>query len=116
MGTRAWIATLFIPLILCAGCGKADDSEAVAATIRQILVGKAPAHVSANAWKDTHEFYSRRQDVPAWMLDDHGMRADTAVAVLGRAREHGLNAADYDEQDIIRLRSRRDSRPSTTLT
>ena len=33
------------------------------------------------------------------------MRADAAVAVLGRAREHGLDAADYDEQEIIRLRS-----------
>ena len=105
MKTRAWIATVFITLILCAGCGKADDSETVAATIRQILAGKAPAHVSANAWKDTHEFYSRRQHAPAWMLEDQAMRADTAVAVLGRAREHGLNAADYDEQEIIRLRS-----------
>jgi murein L,D-transpeptidase YcbB/YkuD len=105
MDTRAWIATLFLALILCAGCGKADDSELVAATIRQFLAGKAPAHVSANAWKDTHEFYSRRQHAPAWMLDDDGVRADTAIAVLGRAREHGLNAADYDEHDIIRLRS-----------
>ena len=105
METRAWIATLFIALILCAGCGKADDSDTVAASIRQVLAGKAPANVSADAWKDTHEFYTRRQHAPAWMMDDQGMRADAAIAVLGRAREHGLDAADYDEQEIIRLRS-----------
>ena len=105
MGTRAWIATLFIPLILCAGCGKADDSDTVAASIQQVLAGKAPAHVSADAWKDTHEFYTRREHAPAWMMDDQAMRAEAAVAVLGRAREHGLDAADYEEQEIIRLRS-----------
>jgi murein L,D-transpeptidase YcbB/YkuD len=105
MGTRAWIATLFIPLILCAGCGKADDSDTVAACIQQVLAGKAPAHVSADAWKDTHEFYTRREHAPAWMMEDQGMRANAAIAVLGRAREHGLDPADYDEPEIIRLRS-----------
>jgi murein L,D-transpeptidase YcbB/YkuD len=105
METRAWIATLFISLILCAGCGKADDAESVATSIRQVLAGKAPAHVSADAWRDTHEFYTRRQYASAWMMDDQARRADTAIAVLGRAREHGLDAADYDEQEIIRRRS-----------
>ena len=74
MGTRAWIATLFIPLICCAGCGQADDSERVAESIHQVLAGKAPAHVSADAWKDTHEFYSRRRHAPAWMMDDQAQR------------------------------------------
>ncbi|HKH73623.1 MAG TPA: L,D-transpeptidase family protein [Vicinamibacterales bacterium] len=105
MGTRAWIATIFIPLILAAGCGKSDDSDTVAASIHQVLAGKSPAHVSAEAWKDTHEFYTRREHAPAWMMDDQGMQADAAVAVLGRAREHGLDAADYNEQEIILLRS-----------
>jgi murein L,D-transpeptidase YcbB/YkuD len=105
MGTRAWIATRFISLILCAGCGKADDSERVAESIHQVLAGKAPAHVSVEAWKDTHEFYSRRQHAPAWMMDDQAMRADAAIAILVRAREHGLDPNDYDEQEIIRLRS-----------
>jgi murein L,D-transpeptidase YcbB/YkuD len=112
MGTRAWIATLFIPLILGAGCGKADDSRRVAESIQQVLAGKAPAHVSADAWMDTHEFYSRRQHAPAWMMavvpphnGGQAMRADAAIALLGRAREHGLDPADYDEQEILRLRS-----------
>jgi murein L,D-transpeptidase YcbB/YkuD len=105
MGTRAWIATLFIPLILGAGCGTADDTERVAESIGEVLAGKAPPHISADAWKDTHEFYSRRQHAPAWMLKDQPMRADAAIAMLGRAREHGLDPADYDEHDIIRLRS-----------
>jgi Uncharacterized protein conserved in bacteria len=105
MGTRAWAATLFIPLILCAGCGKADDPDAVALTIHQLLDGKAPDHVSAEAWKDTHEFYKRRQDAPAWMMDDQRTNADAAVETLGRAREHGLDPANYDQQEIARLRS-----------
>src|SRR5262245_53663925 len=110
MGTRAWIATLFIPLILGAGCGKADDSQRVAESIQQVLAGKAPTHVSADAWMDTHEFYSRRQHAPAWMMeagpkgpalrsDVQAMRADAAIALFGRAREHGLDPADYDDQD-----------------
>ena len=105
METRAWIATSFLALILCAGCGKADDSDTVAASIRQSLAGKAPAHVSADAWRDTHEFYSRRQDAPAWMMEGQEQRADAAVTILGRAHEHGLDPADYDEQEIVRLRS-----------
>jgi murein L,D-transpeptidase YcbB/YkuD len=105
METRAWIAIVFIALILCAGCGKADDTDTVAASIHQVLAGKAPTHVSADAWKDTHEFYTRRQHAPAWMMDDQMVRADAAVAVLGRAREHGLDDADYDEPEIVRLRS-----------
>lgn len=105
MDTRPCITASLIALILCAGCGKADDSETVAASVRQVLAGKAPAQVSANAWKDTHEFYSRRQHALVWMVDEKGMRADIALAVVGRAREHGLSAADYDEQELIRLRS-----------
>ena len=105
MGTRAWIATLFIPLILCAACGKADDSDTVAASIHQVLAGKAPTNVSADAWRDTHEFYTRRQHAPAWMMEDQRMRADAAVVVLGRAPEHGLDPADYDEPEMSRLRS-----------
>jgi murein L,D-transpeptidase YcbB/YkuD len=105
METRAWIATLFLALILGAGCGKADDSDTVAVSIRQVLAGKAPAHISTDAWKDTHEFYAQRQHATAWMMEDQAQRADEAVALLGRAREHGLDPASYDEQGIIRLRS-----------
>ena len=105
MGTRAWIATLFIPLILCAGCGKADDPGTVSAYIDQLFVGKAPSQISAEAWKDTHEFYSRRRRSPAWTMAEQAMRADDAVAVIGRAPEHGLHSADYDEQEIVRLRT-----------
>jgi murein L,D-transpeptidase YcbB/YkuD len=105
METRAWIATLFLALILCAGCGKADDSDTVALSIRQVLAGKAPTHISADAWKDTHEFYARRQHATAWMMEEQASHGDTAVALLGRAREHGLDAADYDGQEIIRLRT-----------
>jgi len=105
MGTRAWAATLFVSLILCAGCGKADDPDRVALTIHRLLDGKAPDHVSAEAWKDTHEFYKQRQDAPAWMMDDQRTNADAAVETLGRARQHGLDPANYDEREIARLRS-----------
>jgi murein L,D-transpeptidase YcbB/YkuD len=105
MGTRAWIATPFIVFVLCAGCGKADDADTVSAYIDQLFVGKAPQHISAEAWKDTREFYSRRRRAPAWTMNDQAKRADDAVAVLARAREHGFDPADYDEQEITRLRT-----------
>lgn len=105
MGTRAWNATLFISLIFIAGCARQDSADRISASIRQLLAGKPPAQVSAAAWKDTHEFYTRRQHTPAWMVNDQPARADAALTVLGRAREHGLDPVDYDEQDIIRLRS-----------
>jgi murein L,D-transpeptidase YcbB/YkuD len=105
METRAWIATVFIALSLCAGCGKADDPDTVSAYIDQFFAGKAPAHVSAEAWKDTHEFYSRRRHAPAWTMADQVKRADDAVVLLSRAREHGLDPANYEEREIIRLRT-----------
>jgi murein L,D-transpeptidase YcbB/YkuD len=105
MGTPSWITTLFIALIISSGCGNANDTEAVAASIHQVLAERPPTHVSAEAWKDTHEFYSRRQQAPAWMMDDQSMRADAAVRVLETAKEHGLDPAEYGDQDIIKLRA-----------
>jgi murein L,D-transpeptidase YcbB/YkuD len=99
------MAVLSAALIVCSGCVAADDPNSVAAFIRQELSSQAPAHVSVEAWRDTHEFYARRELAPAWMMDEQMMRADAAVHVLGRARQHGLDPADYDEQDIIKLRS-----------
>jgi murein L,D-transpeptidase YcbB/YkuD len=37
------------------------------------------------------------------MMEDQAMHADAAVRVLGRAREHGLDPVDYDEQDLAKL-------------
>jgi len=105
MGTRAWIATLFGALVLASGCGNRDDTNKVATDIQQVLGGKRPAHVSAEAWKDTHEFYSRREHAPAWMMDEQAMRADMALQVLGSAKEHGLDPGDYDTEDIVRRRA-----------
>jgi murein L,D-transpeptidase YcbB/YkuD len=39
------------------------------------------------------------------MMDDQRTNADAAVETLGRAREHGLDPANYDQQEIARLRS-----------
>jgi murein L,D-transpeptidase YcbB/YkuD len=68
-----------------------------------VLGGKPPAQVRAEAWKDAHEFYARRQDAPAWIMDDQIMRAEAAVTVLGSATGHGLDPNDYNGQDIMRL-------------
>jgi murein L,D-transpeptidase YcbB/YkuD len=104
MGTRAWIAPALV-LILCVGCGKRDDRDTVSAYIDQLFTGKPPAHLSPAAWKDTHEFYSRRHHAPAWAMNDQTTHADDAIAVIRRAREHGFDPADYDEQEIVRLRT-----------
>jgi murein L,D-transpeptidase YcbB/YkuD len=39
------------------------------------------------------------------MMEDQVMGADAAVQLLGRAQEHGLNPSDYDQQEIIELRT-----------
>lgn len=105
MGTRRWITTLLVALIISSGCGKADDVDAVTAAIRRTLAESPPPQVSAAAWNDTREFYSRRQQAPAWMLDDQAMRADAGLHALGTAKEHGLDPADYGAQDVVRLRA-----------
>ena len=104
MGTRAWLAPA-LALILCIGCGKRDNRDTVSAYIDQLFTGKPPAHLNAAAWKDTHEFYSRRNHAPAWAMNDQTRQADEAIAVIQRAREHGFDPADYDEQEIVRLRT-----------
>ena len=105
MGTRAWIVMLCIAPLFFIGCGNRDDTETVAASIRQVLAEKKPAHVSADAWKDTHELYARREQAPLWMMEREAAHADAAVKLLGAARNHGLDPADYDEQDIVKLRT-----------
>jgi murein L,D-transpeptidase YcbB/YkuD len=102
MGPRAWLATLTCALILGNGCANSDDTEQVAASIHQVLAGTLPAHVNAAAWKDTHQFYTQRQDLPIWMMDLS--RAEVAVMILDSAKAHGLDPADYGQADIIRLR------------
>jgi murein L,D-transpeptidase YcbB/YkuD len=104
MRTRAWASALCLTSFLCSGCG-GDSTQVVAASIGEALAGKAPAHVSAPAWKDTQEFYARRGGAPVWMMDNQAMRADAALKLLGMAKTHGLDPADYNEQDIIKLRT-----------
>lgn len=105
MGPRAWIASLLIGLVWVNGCTRADDANQIASSIQHQLTQKAPAHVSADAWKDTREFYSRRHDMPAWIVDEQGARVDAAIKVLNSAAAHGLDPADYDEQAIMTIRT-----------
>ena len=109
MGTRAWVSTLIIALVCSSGCANRDDTNRVAADIQHVLAGKRPAHVSAEAWTDTLEFYARREHRPAWMMDDQTMRADIAVQVLHAAKGHGLEPDDYGLEDIVRRRAQQTS-------
>jgi murein L,D-transpeptidase YcbB/YkuD len=107
MRTRAWLLPLLIAPILFIGCGK-DDTPEIAAAIGQTLAAKRPAQVSAEVWNDTNEFYSRRENTPAWPAagaEGATTRADEAIQLLRRAKEHGLEPADYGEQELVRLRA-----------
>lgn len=104
MRLRAWTIPLLITPILFTGCG-GDDSSKVAAAISQVLAGKPPAQVSKEAWADTHEFYGRREHMPAWTMDGEAMLAEAAQHVVSSAKAHGLNPADYGEQDISTFRT-----------
>jgi murein L,D-transpeptidase YcbB/YkuD len=95
---------LLVTPILCLGCG-GDDSSKVAAEIGRVLAGKAPAHVSKDAWADTHVFYERRQHLPAWAMDDESTLAEAALHLVSSARQHGLDPANYGEQEITAWRA-----------
>jgi murein L,D-transpeptidase YcbB/YkuD len=108
MGIRAWLLSLLIAPTLFIGCGKGDDTPEIAAAIGQILAAKPLAQLSAEVWTDTHEFYARRENVPAWPAqgaEGEATRADEALQLLRRAKEHGLEPADYGEQELVRLRA-----------
>ncbi len=104
MRLRAWAISLLFTPILLAGCG-GDDSSKVAAAIGRVLDSKPPAHVSTEAWTDTHEFYRRRENLPAWTMDEDSMLAEAALQVVRSARDHGLVPGDYGEQDIVSFRT-----------
>jgi murein L,D-transpeptidase YcbB/YkuD len=104
MRLRAWTVPLFIAPLLFTGCG-GDDSSKVAEAIKQVLADKPPAHVGKEAWADTHEFYRTREHLPAWTMDDQSMLIETALHVVSSARDHGLDPADYGEQDILAWRA-----------
>jgi murein L,D-transpeptidase YcbB/YkuD len=53
--------------------------------------------------KDVREFYERRDFASAWVTQDDGSRAHQAMTVIDTAPEHGLDAADYDTQNVTRL-------------
>lgn len=108
MRLRAWTITLLIAPILFIGCG-GDDSSRVAAAISEVLAGKPPAQISKEAWADTHEFYRRRSDLPAWTMEGDAMLAEVAVHVVSSSKDHGLNPADYGEQELIAWRAHQTS-------
>jgi murein L,D-transpeptidase YcbB/YkuD len=95
-----WILPLVCAPLLLAGCGDRDNTPQVAAAIQAVLAAKPLTPVKAEAWTDVREFYSRRQNVPAWL--DQG-ESTSAVHIVRTAREHGLDPADYGEQNIVKL-------------
>lgn len=99
---KAWIVPLVVAPCLFIGCDR-DDTPDVAAAIPEVLASTPPVPVRAEAWTDVRDFYRRRQNVPAWIAEDETTTADRAVHVVRSAHEHGLDPADYGEQDIVRL-------------
>jgi hypothetical protein len=100
---RAWIVQLVFASFLLVGCGGHDDTSEVAAEIRELVAAKPPFSVKAKVWPDVREFYSRRENVPAWIAKDEPARAQAALHIVQNAHEHGLEPSDYGEQGIERL-------------
>src|ERR1044071_698093 len=105
MRIRAWAFVLLVATFPYIGCAGADDSAKVAEAIRQVISESAPAHVSAAAWTDTQELYKEGGYVPVWAMEDEGIRADAAMQVIAKAKQHGLDPTDYGDQEILRLRT-----------
>ena len=65
--------------------------------IQQLTAGAPVSPVSKEVWADVQRFYAERTHAPRWVLESDDGQAAAALALVRRAPEHGLAAADYDE-------------------
>ena len=101
---HALLLPLVVLALLACACAKKDTTPQVIAAIQQTVAGKAVSASTADAWNDVREFYKQRENKAAWVNDRFTEeRAADALNVLRSAVDHGLNPADYDEADIVKL-------------
>jgi murein L,D-transpeptidase YcbB/YkuD len=105
MRPRAWTLVLLVAPFFYTGCGSADDPAKISAAIRQMLSQSAPAQVTAAAWTDTQEFYKRGGHAAVWAMESDASRADAAIQIIAKAKQHGLDPTDYSDPEIVRLRT-----------
>src|SRR5204862_3859884 len=63
----------------------------------------APPRTNAALWANAKRFYELRSGTPAWVDGRRWTNADQALMTVGRAFEHGLDAADYGEPQIAAM-------------
>jgi murein L,D-transpeptidase YcbB/YkuD len=99
---RCFAVTLLIAV--AAACGSAAAPDPVTTGLGEILAGKRLPPANDAVWDDVLEFYGLREGKPAWVTDKPTAKAAAAVHVLQSAREHGLNAEDYNAAEIAQLK------------
>jgi L,D-transpeptidase YcbB len=101
---RCWAVALVVATGFdTGGCRKDEEPAATAASLQQILSGKAVMSVKGAVWTDVREFYKRREDAPAWVTPEVTSQAEDALQVLRAAWQHGLRPADYGEPQARQL-------------
>ena len=94
--------------VLVTGCGTREDPrtrDALHAVLASTPSFVEPGPRGASAWEQTRRFYVERSERPAWLEAGRiTPRLDELLDVLSRAREHGLDPADYGAEELRRLR------------
>jgi murein L,D-transpeptidase YcbB/YkuD len=90
-------------IALCA-CKSAPNPHEVTPALERVMAGEAPPKVEPSTWPDVRAFYTQRQAVPAWV--DHRRPTEKAariIALLGTARQHGFDPADYGAAELLEM-------------
>jgi murein L,D-transpeptidase YcbB/YkuD len=98
------IVVIVIAGVLAGGCGKNEDTSVTAVALRQILAGKPVLPVYVSVWTDVRELYKRRDERPIWVSRTPTPKAEEALQLVRTAWHHGLDPADYGEQELLRRR------------
>ena len=102
---QIWVARWTAGLIVvaaAASCG--GNVSQISAAISPILAAAPVRNVPPAVWTDVRAFYATRRGAPAWVdRDSPASPAKDAIALLQRAREHGLAPDRYDQPALAEL-------------
>ncbi len=83
-------------------CHSPAKPHEVTPSIEKILAGKPRSTVESANWTEVKAFYTQRNNEPAWVDQRRPVgNAKEAIEVLGTARQHGFDPADYGASELL---------------
>jgi hypothetical protein len=76
-----------------------DRHTEIRAAIDSVTAADRPSSITAHTWTNVRQFYSTA-DAPAWVDARSTSRASTALELLKDAGVFGLNANDYQTENL----------------